>query len=116
VDFLETGWTQSQASGLGITTKTQVVSTLPRLGSRVRIPSSAPMKSSPQRQYLSARSKCHHRALCYERMKAPTDGSKSGDSKANSRRRGSGNIFRVADQVWRVDIKLPRDSVTGRGR
>ena len=41
MDFLETGWTQSQASGLGITTKTQV-STLPRLGSRVRIPSSAP--------------------------------------------------------------------------
>jgi len=51
-------------------------------------------------------------------MRAPTHDSKSGDSKANSRRRGSGSggIFPVADRVWRVDIELPRDSVTGRRR
>lgn len=32
------------------------------------------------------------------------------------RRHGSGGIFRVADGVWRVDVEISRDPVTGRRR
>ena len=41
MDWLETGWTGPQAGGLERTSWTRIA-TLPRLGSRVRIPSSAP--------------------------------------------------------------------------
>lgn len=39
-------------------------------------------------------------------------------AKSVQRRRpqGSGGIFQVADDVWKVDIELPRDPVTGRRR
>jgi integrase len=40
-------------------------------------------------------------------------GRKSGDRR---RGRGSGGISKVSDQVWRVDVELPRDAVTGRRR
>ena len=32
------------------------------------------------------------------------------------RRRGSGGIFQLADNRWKIDIELPRDSVTGHRR
>jgi hypothetical protein len=41
MDAVETGWTDQQARGVNRTTWTGTA-TLPRLGSRVRIPSSAP--------------------------------------------------------------------------
>ena len=37
-------------------------------------------------------------------------------SSHHRRQRGSGGVFQLADGVWKVDIELPRDSVTGRRR
>jgi integrase len=42
--------------------------------------------------------------------------SASGKSGDRRRGRGSGGISKVADEVWRVDVELPRDAVTGRRR
>jgi integrase len=42
---------------------------------------------------------------------APTDG-----SSPRLRRRGSGGVFAVRDGVWRVDVEIGRDPVTGRRR
>ncbi len=32
------------------------------------------------------------------------------------RKRGSGGVFKVADNVWRVDVEVARDAVTGKRR
>ncbi len=40
---------------------------------------------------------------------------KSGEKRAR-RTRGSGGIFAEGDGVWRVDVEVARDAVTGRGR
>ena len=37
-------------------------------------------------------------------------------SPQHRRQRGSGGVFQLADGVWKVDIELPRDTVTGRRR
>ena len=37
-------------------------------------------------------------------------------STARSRKRGSGGVFAVRDGVWRVDVEVGRDPVTGRRR
>ncbi len=42
---------------------------------------------------------------------APTDRSTN-----RARRRGSGGVFAVRDGVWRVDVEVSRDAVTGRRR
>lgn len=42
--------------------------------------------------------------------------STSASSAPRSRRRGSGGVFAVRDGVWRVDVEIGRDPVTGRRR
>ena len=39
-----------------------------------------------------------------------------GNSNRRARRRGSGGVFPVRDGVWRVDVEVTRDPVTGRRR
>ncbi len=45
-----------------------------------------------------------------------TPGQRTANSKSRSRQRGSGGIFEVRDDVWRVDVEVHRDAVTGRRR
>ncbi|MHB1508089.1 MAG: hypothetical protein ACYCST_05850 [Acidimicrobiales bacterium] len=47
-------------------------------------------------------------------MSAP--GQRTANSKSRSRQRGSGGIFEVRDDVWRVDVEVHRATVTGRRR
>ena len=56
--------------------------------------------------------------LYYLLMAAARKASKTAENKASDRRRrrGSGSLVDVADEVWKVDIELPRDAVTGRRR
>lgn len=51
-------------------------------------------------------------------MKTRTNGRKaaSGRSEKGRRGRGSGGIFQLADNRWKIDIELSRDAVTGRRR
>ena len=51
-------------------------------------------------------------------MAGPAKPSKARKSKSSQhrRRRGSGGVFQLGDGVWKVDIELPRDAVTGRRR
>ena len=51
-------------------------------------------------------------------MSAASKDSRSKVVKSVERRRtrGSGGILQVGDRVWRVDVELPRDPVTGRRR
>jgi integrase len=51
-------------------------------------------------------------------VRAQTSGRKAASSRSGKgrRRRGSGGIFQLADNRWKIDIELPRDSVTGHRR
>src|SRR6185437_3804796 len=51
-------------------------------------------------------------------MRARTYGQKkaSGRTGTSRRRRGSGGIFQLSDNRWKIDIELPRDAVTGHRR
>ena len=51
-------------------------------------------------------------------MAGPGKPSKTRKTKSSQhrRQRGSGGVFQLGDGVWKVDIELPRDAVTGRRR
>ena len=51
-------------------------------------------------------------------MAGPGKPSKTRKSKSSQRRRqrGSGGVFQLGEGIWKVDIELPRDTVTGRRR